>query len=406
MAARSDAGSQGVATPAQHAVIGIDASNISGGGGATHLVELLAAADPTRHGFARLVVWASGRTLARLAPRPWLDLRTEPVLEHGFLRRAAWQRGQLGQRARSTGCDLLFVPGGSFSTPFRPVVTMSRNMLPFEPTESLRFGRTPARLKMLALRLAQSSSMRRADGTIFLTRYARDTVTAWTGPLPGATEIIPHGLDARFSCVPRAQRALEDCTFEHPFRWLYVSTIDVYKHQWQVAESVAGLRRQGLPLAVDFIGSAQGGMPRLASAMRRFDPDGEYIRYLGELPHEQLHARYREADGFIYASSCENLPNILLEAMAAGLPIACSARGPMPEVLGKAGRYFDPEDVGSIASCIEGLLRDPEARHRLAHAAHEAAGAYSWLTTADRTFDFFHRVLREVAARGKRTEAA
>lgn len=48
------------------------------------------------------------------------------------------------------------------------------------------------------------------------------------------------------------------------------------------------------------------------------------INYMGLIDHDKLTDIYKNADGFVFASSCENQPIILLEAMAAGLPIACS----------------------------------------------------------------------------------
>ncbi len=64
------------------------------------------------------------------------------------------------------------------------------------------------------------------------------------------------------------------------------------------------------------------------------------------------------------------MPNILLENMAAGLPIACSNRGPMPEVLGDAGVYFDPESVDDIAHAVAKLIHSPFLREELAHRAY------------------------------------
>ena len=86
--------------------------------------------------------------------------------------------------------------------------------------------------------------------------------------------------------------------------------------------------------------------------MMNLDPDGDFITYKGTVPHEQLNAHYAAANLCVFASSCENMPNILLEGMASGLPIACSNRGPMSEILGDAGLYFDPEVVDSIAEAI------------------------------------------------------
>ena len=66
------------------------------------------------------------------------------------------------------------------------------------------------------------------------------------------------------------------------------------------------------------------------------------------IPYHELHSEYKDADLGVFASSCENLPIILIEKMASGLPIACSNKGPMPEVLGSAGVYFDPENSYEI----------------------------------------------------------
>jgi glycosyltransferase involved in cell wall biosynthesis len=67
-----------------------------------------------------------------------------------------------------------------------------------------------------------------------------------------------------------------------------------------------------------------------------------------------------KSDIFVFASSCENMPNTLIEGMAAGLKIACSSRGPMPEVLKDAGYYFDPESPVSISKAIEQIILNPD----------------------------------------------
>ena len=59
-------------------VVGIDASNLRNGGGLTHLIELLAAAEPKSHQIERIVVWACEKTLSTLAERTWLQKEALP----------------------------------------------------------------------------------------------------------------------------------------------------------------------------------------------------------------------------------------------------------------------------------------------------------------------------------------
>jgi glycosyltransferase involved in cell wall biosynthesis len=378
--------------------IAIDASNIRGGGGVTHLVEFLRAADPAADGVEKIILWACSATLDRVEDRPWLEKRTDPVLERNFVRRAVWQRKRLGSLAAEAGAELMFVPGGSIVSSFRPAVTMCRNMLPFEFQEMFRFGVSLMTLKLLLLRLTQASSFRKADGTIFLTRYARDMVLQITGPLKGASCIIPHGISDRFRRSPRPQRPVSQATQDDPIRIVYVSIVDVYKHQWSVAEAVALLRREGFPLRLDLYGPPAAGMGRLTETLQRLDPSSGFIRYWGPVDYKMVDQSYSEADVCVYASSCENLPNILIEGMAAALPIASSDRGPMPEILGDAGVYFNPEDHNSIADALRRLLLDPELRASKAAEAVAATRAYSWKRCASETLAFLVDVHRRKAA--------
>ncbi|HEV7611157.1 MAG TPA: glycosyltransferase family 1 protein [Steroidobacteraceae bacterium] len=377
-------------------IVGIDASNIRHGGGVTHLVEVLRAANPEAAGFKQVIVWAGTTTLQRIEDRPWLVKSHLAVLDRSaFFYRALWQRFSLTAAARSARCDVLFVPGGSYAASYRPVVAMSRNLLPFEWSELARFGWSWLAVKLCLLRLAQTGTLRHADGVIFLTRYARDVVTRAIGEIRGKATIIPHGIDARFARSAKPQLSIGQYSEDRPLRLLYVSIVDMYKHQWQVAEAVSQLRKSGIPVVLNLVGPAYPpALRRLNGARARLDPRGEFIRYEGAVPHTELHTRYSEADVCVFASSCENMPNILLEGMASALPIACSRRGPMPEVLGDAGVYFDPEDPADIERALRELIDSPALRAKLAQASFDRARVYSWSRCASETFEFLSKIAR------------
>ena len=375
--------------------LGIDASNIRAGGAVKHLREVLGRGGLASHGIGRVVVWGGRSTLEAMPDRPGIELRHDADLERPLPFRLAWQARRLPRLARGE-CDLVFCPGGSAPGGFRPYVTMSQNMLPFEWREMARYLPRWYFLRLVALRRAQSRAIRRADGVIFLTEYARQSITRVAGGLWGRFAVVPHGMDEMLRRAPRMQRPIEQYTDDSPFRLLYVSQIDAYKHQWNVVEAVGALRARGWAVSLELIGPAfETELWRTRRAVRRVDPEGRFVTIRGRTPFEKLINAYHSADGFVFASSCENLPTVLLEAMSAGLPIACSNLGPMPEVFGDAGPYFDPRDARDTERALVELLTDAGRRAEFAVRAHDRAAAYDWQRTADETLAFLASVARE-----------
>jgi glycosyltransferase involved in cell wall biosynthesis len=375
--------------------IGIDTTGILAGGGLHHLSELLRTELDQRLNIELITVWGGNQTLSRLPKQPWLQHVYEPRLDLSPLHRFIWQKVKL-PRLASSNCDILFVPGGSYVGLFHPFVSVSQNLLPFLAGERQRYGFSKAYLRLVLLEKVQSLTFRRAEGMIFLTESARRTVEGRTGPLKGKVATIPHGISELFRRGPMEQLPFNKFSLQRPFHWLYVSIVNTYKHQWHVAEAVGILRRQGIPLTLSFVGPAYPpALRRLNTVLRQVDPKKDFIAYNGAVPHEELRSYYHKMDGFIFASSCENMPLILLEAMASSLPIACSNRDPMPEVLGDAGLYFDPEQPSSLAEILLRLMKDHELRRWSAEKGYQRSKDYSWNRCANETFSFLSQVARD-----------
>lgn len=368
--------------------IGIDASNIRAGGGITHLKELLSAAEPEKFGISKVTVWGCSYTLDCLPLRHWLIKIKEPMLDASLLSRLWWQRLRLPTLARAA-CDLLFVPGGSFNGGFSPTVVMAQNLLPFDVKERRRYGLTFTRLRLFLLNHGQSATMRRAQGVIFLSEATRSLIKKSIGNISTRTAVIPHGIGDGFHHEPRQQLPISAYSIEKPFRLLYVSIINLYKHQWNVVEAVSRLRSEGFPIVLDLVGPAYPpALKRLDRALRQFDPTGQVVKYHGSECYETLPRRYYETDGFVFASTCETISLIIMEAMASGLPIACSDVPPMPEVLENAGIYFPPENVDQIVSALKMLISDSKLREDLSHKANDRAKLFTWKRCSDETFSF------------------
>jgi glycosyltransferase involved in cell wall biosynthesis len=364
--------------------LGINASRARSGGAVAHLVGILQEATPQDFGIGQVHVWSYNKLLAVLPERSWLVKHSPVQLEGPLVRQLWWERFSLARELQESDCKILLnVDAGSVCR-FDPAVTMSRDMLSYEPGEINRYGFSRERLRLIALRYVQNMALRSATGVIFLSRYAARVIQQSCGPLTNIAH-VPHGVGAAFhgELLPNFHRA------EAPIRCLYVSNALPYKHQWHVVEAISLLRSRGLDLRLELVGGGEGkAQARLEGTIRACDPDQKFVTQREFVPQNTLPQFLSAAHIFIFASSCENMPNTLVEAMAAGLPIACSDRGPMPEVLQDGGVYFDPEDPESVAAAIADLANDPLKRARLGTRAKQLSTQYSWKRCSYETLSF------------------
>lgn len=372
--------------------IAIDASNLRSGGGLTHIIEFLVALNNSRNNIEKVEIWGSNLTLKQIKKYKWLTKSSLGFFDKNLFLRIFWQTFILSRSVRARNFDILFVPGGSYSGNFHPVVTMSRNLLPFESSELTRYGLSVFTIKLICLRFVQLSTFRRVDGLIFLTNYAKKIILGLT-KINSEIQTISHGINPRFRLEPRKQYKIEIYTKLRPYRILYVSTIDFYKHQVNLIRAIARLRIKGMNLELNLIGgSYKPALKILEREIKIFDPKNSWIKYKGPMNFNDLHTVYKNSELGVFASSCENMPNILIEMMASGLPIACSNRGPMPEILGDSGLYFNPEDIDEITDAIDTLVTSPGLREKLSKLSYKSSQQYSWPTCAKKTFAFIHKI--------------
>jgi len=375
-------------------IIGIDASNIRQGGGITHLSQLLAHADPKKSNFDKVIVWSNNNTLDQIPLKPWLVKGTHALLEGNLLYRTLWQIFFLKKSLKRFQCDLLFIPGGSYTLRFKPTITMNQNLLPFEYSEIARYKFSLMTIKLIILRFIQKYSFIKADAIIFLSRYSKRIVEQLLPKHNSKTMIIPHGIEKKFFQKPKKQSSINSYSTENPFKIIYVSSVEFYKHQWNVVEAVYRIIESGYPVEIDFYGAGnKKAIKKLRKVISRFDKSNEYIRYNSEQNYTQIQNIYFSADLSIFSSSCETFGQILLESMAAGLPIACSDRSAMPEVLLDSGVYFNPLDIDDIENSLKKLISSVNLRQELSEKAYQNAQCYSWDDTAFKTFKFFRSVI-------------
>lgn len=373
--------------------IGIDASNISSGGGITHLYEVLNVLDLEQAGVKSIEVWSNQDMLSRIKEREGIKRMSDPALEGHLLQRFYWQQKTLSDNARQR-YDILYIPGGNYLGSFRPFVTMNRNLQPFDDETRKRYNPSLQKTRIALLEKMQAHTYKKADGIIFLSEEAKRLTLQKIGGGLSKVTTVPHGIAQKFFKEPKEQHSLDNYSFENPFCILYASRINVYKHQWNVIEAVHALRSKGYPIVLKVVGNIENNQSRklFDEALNKFDPEKNFAQHYGRTTQEKLLEFYHNADAFVFASSCETFGQILLEAMASGLPIACAKRSAMPEILKDNGVYFDPEKPAAIADALRNLLNSKELRQKLSRSAYEEAKTYSWEKCAKSTFSFIRDV--------------
>lgn len=360
----------------------INAYSARQGGGQTYLVNLLShlpVTDPPQ-----IEVFAPARL--KLPEHPQIKRVHANWPTENPLMRAAWERVALPRYLKRANADVLFCPGGLVAT--RPpkgckVVTMFRNMIPFDPVamKALPFGLQWVRSQML--RRLMLKSMREADLTIFISDFARGVIERMAR-IPNPVT-IPHGVSDFFrrgtEVLPKPELA-----GDKPYL-LYVSKMDVYKHHKEVVLAFSALpeaMREGYRLVL--IGEAESAVAEQLRPLIAAHGMQRQVLLLGAVPYGQLPAFYQNAKAILFASSCENCPNILLEALASGRPVLSADVDPMPEFGGPDIGYFSPFDPASISRAMARVLDSPEIEKSLANAASQQSLRYNWVQTASETW--------------------
>jgi glycosyltransferase involved in cell wall biosynthesis len=111
----------------------------------------------------------------------------------------------------------------------------------------------------------------------------------------------------------------------------------------------------------------------------------ESVEFPGWIPRADLHDLYARAWAFVYPSLFEGFGLPVLEALAAGVPTACSNIEPIAGIAGDAALQFDPRSPVEMAAALERIATGEGLRATLADAGPKRAAEFSWAATARET---------------------
>ncbi len=120
-------------------------------------------------------------------------------------------------------------------------------------------------------------------------------------------------------------------------------------------------------------------------------PHSKNVIYTGFVRDDELSCLYKNALLYVFPSLYEGFGLPPLEAMVHGVPVVSSNRSCLPEVLGDAALYFDPEKREELAECLSKGIKDENVRFCLMQKASQVLSEYSWDILAEQTLHIYQK---------------
>jgi glycosyltransferase involved in cell wall biosynthesis len=132
-------------------------------------------------------------------------------------------------------------------------------------------------------------------------------------------------------------------------------------------EAIAALKRSGRQVSATIAG--EGSERANLEALTERLGVAEQVRFVGYRPAREAFAMGRV---LVFPSRAESLPYVMLEAVAAAVPVIATNVGGIPEIFGPhAGHLVPPDDVEALAGAIRAALDDPAQNKRIVQAVRE-----------------------------------
>ena len=297
--------------------------------------------------------------------------------------RLVWEQTVLPLQTARLGLDVLFSPG--FSS---PLVCHGRKVTVIHDLQHKRQPQNFGFIERKAWDAMVWSSVRFSDALIAVSESSRRDVLDVYGADPGRVHVVPHGVEPEFFDIADAperydsllhQAGVPQCRYV-----LAVSTIHPHKNWLRLLDAFAALADGGRDEHLVVAGLRGKAAADVEDRLKdpRLTPR---VHLLGWQPRRVVVALFQSAQALVFPSTFEGFGLPVLEAMAAGVPVACSDIPPLREIADEAALFFDPLSPKRIADALRRVLDEPDLRASMIARGKERAALSTWPRAAERT---------------------
>jgi glycosyltransferase involved in cell wall biosynthesis len=257
-----------------------------------------------------------------------------------------------------------------------------------------RFPEFHSRAALAGTAVAMTAAIRRADRVIAISNATRAELVELMSTPAAKIDVVPNGVAVPGQAAATDPDAVRD-RYELGRRPLVLTLAARLRHK----------NLQSIVEAAALIPAAERPLFAIAGQSTSLDAEiaaravalgvSEDVRLLAWIPAPDVEGLYAAASCMAFPSLYEGFGLPVLEAMARGVPVACSDIPPLREVADGAAVYFDPRSPPELAAAVSGLLRDTADADSRRAAGLERARGFSWDATARLTVASYRRALAD-----------
>ncbi len=351
------------------------------------LLTALGAEVLGKPGAAKLTAFVHDREFAA----PGVTLRQEPDWMENPTLRILWEQMALPSAIAGMRVDLVH---GLVNV--LPLMTRVTGVVTVHDLSFLRLPDLFPPLKRTYLTALTRASVRRAAHVIAVSHQTASDVMYFFDKDPSRITVVHNGVDGRFAPgTPEGIAAFRERKGLPDRYWFYLGTLEPRKNLDILLDAFATWQTVADDHKVRLVVAGGKGWyyDTIFAKVAECGIEGSVI-FPGFVPDEELPDWYRGAELFIYPSRFEGFGMPVLEAMACGTPVVCSAAPGVAEVAGDAAVQVPADDIAAWVAALDDLARQPEQRAALAAAGPKRAGMFTWQAAAQATLAVYDRVTK------------
>lgn len=277
-----------------------------------------------------------------------------------------WELFRVNKYIKKYKLDRIVFPRG-FTSMFCPVhdIILVHDFIPFFYHRN--FPGVLGRLENAYIMARLKQSVASADRIITISEYSKQEMVAMVPKAAAKTEVILHGFDHRkqlYQVEPATEDYIIGVTSKLPHKNAR-GIVDAYREYVKISDKPAKLVLAGLTSLSDAGIEVE---PELAQRIecKRFLEDKEYF------------SLFKNAKTLLFLSVIEGFGLPPLEAMELGVPVICSDRSSLPEVVRDAGMLVNPDDAKECARALNEMLSDEEKRQDYIRKGYKNLEEFRW----------------------------